>query len=83
LKVRTVSRIGHQSAADLHTILAVSGATAPSVIRLRRPGLSAPAVAETVRNVAARFQAELEHGYMVTMKANKITSHKLPVGVAD
>jgi len=48
--------------ADFHTILAVSGATAPSVIRLRRQGLNAPAVVEIVRNVAARFQAELEHG---------------------
>lgn len=43
--------------ADFHTILAVSGATAPSVIRLRWQGLNAPAVVEIVRNVAARFQA--------------------------
>ena len=50
--------------ADFHTILAVSGATAPSVIRLRRQGLRAPAVVEIIRNVAARFQAELEHGSM-------------------
>jgi len=37
--------------ADFHTILAVSGATAPSVIRLRRQGLRAPAVVEIIRNV--------------------------------
>jgi predicted nuclease of predicted toxin-antitoxin system len=69
--------------ADFHTILAVSGATAPSVIRLRMHGLNAPAVLEIVRNVLARFQAELERGLMVTVKANKITSHKLPIGGAD
>jgi predicted nuclease of predicted toxin-antitoxin system len=69
--------------ADFHTILAVSGATAPSVIRLRRQGLNAPAVVEIIRNVAAKFQAELEHGSMVTVKANKITSHKLPIGDPD
>jgi predicted nuclease of predicted toxin-antitoxin system len=69
--------------ADFHTILAVSGATGPSVIRLRRQGLDAPAVVEVVRNVAARFQVALEHGSMVTVKANKITSHKLPIGGAD
>ena len=69
--------------ADFHTILAVSGATAPSVIRLRMQGLNAPAVVEIVRNVIARFQAELERGSMVTVKANKITSHKLPIGGAD
>src|SRR6266852_2955213 len=66
--------------ADFHKILAVSGASAPSVIRLRMQGLNAPAVVEIVRKVAARFQAELEHGSMVTVKANKITSHKLPIG---
>jgi predicted nuclease of predicted toxin-antitoxin system len=63
--------------ADFHTILAVSAAMAPSVIRLRRQGLNATAVVEIVRNVAAGFQAELEHGSMVTVKANKITRHKL------
>jgi hypothetical protein len=40
-------------------------------------------VVDIVRNAAARFQAELEHGSMVTVKANKITSHKLPIGGAD
>jgi hypothetical protein len=45
--------------------------------------LDAPAVVEVVRNVAARFKLELEHGSMVTVKANKITSHKLPIGGAD
>ena len=69
--------------ADFHAILAVSGATAPSVIRLRRQGLNAPAVVDIVRNVSTRFQVELEHGSMVTVKANKITNHKLPIGGAD
>ena len=69
--------------ADFHTILAVSGATAPSVVRLRRQGWNALAVVEIVRNVVARFQAELEHGSMVTVKAHKITSHKLPIGDPD
>src|SRR5437016_8475324 len=40
--------------ADFHTILAVSGAAAPSVIRLRRQGLRAPAVVEIIRNVRGR-----------------------------
>jgi hypothetical protein len=43
---------------------------------MHRPGV------EIVRNVATRFQTELERGSMVTVKANKITSHKLPIGGA-
>ena len=69
--------------ADFHTILAVSGATGPSVIRLRGQGLKAPAVVDIILSVLARFRAELEHGCMVTVKANKITCHKLPIGEAE
>ena len=66
--------------ADFHTILAVSGATGPSVIRLRLQGLGAPKVVELVQNVLARFESDLNHGSLVTVKARKITCHRLPIG---
>lgn len=69
--------------ADFHTILAVSGASGPSVIRLRLQGLGAPEVVELVRNVLARFEADLKRGSLVTVKALKTTCHRLPVGSPD
>ncbi len=66
--------------ADLHTILARSGATGPSVIRLRLQGLGARAVVELVQSVLTGFQADLTRGCLVTVKARKTTCHRLPVG---
>ena len=66
--------------ADFHAILAVSGAGAPSVIRLRIQGLGASAVVELVQKTLARFGEDLRRGCLVTAKANKITCHRLPIG---
>lgn len=68
--------------ADFHTILAVSGETAPSVIRFRLQGLNAPRVVELVRAVLARYRSELSQGCMITVKSKKTTCHRLPVGSA-
>ena len=69
--------------ADFHAILAVSQARAPSVIRIRIQGLAALAVANLVQSVIAGFADELSSGSLVTVKANKTTCHKLPIGGAD
>ena len=66
--------------ADFHAILATTGAGRPSVIRLRMQGLDADAVARLVQNVLDSFEASLKAGALVTIKANKITCHRLPVG---
>ena len=68
--------------ADFHTILAVSGASGPSVIRLRIQGLGAQEVVELVQKVLAGFGSDLQCGSLVTVKARKITCHRLPVGSA-
>ena len=69
--------------ADFHTILAVSGARGPSVIRIRLQGLGAPEVVELVRNALAGFEAELKRGSLVTVKALKTTCHRVPAGISD
>jgi predicted nuclease of predicted toxin-antitoxin system len=69
--------------ADFHAILAVSGASGPSVIRLRIQGLRAQAVVALVQNVLSGFEADLKRGSLVTVKAHKITCHRLPIGSAD
>jgi hypothetical protein len=51
--------------ADFHAILAVSGASGPSVIRLRLQGLGAPEAVDRVQNVLARLKADLERGYVL------------------
>jgi predicted nuclease of predicted toxin-antitoxin system len=66
--------------ADFHTILAVSGAVGPSVIRIRVQGLRAAEIAACVRFVAARFTSELEAGSLVSIKTRKTTCHMLPIG---
>ena len=66
--------------ADFHAILAVSRAVGPSVIRMRRQGLDALAVVELVENVLADFEFDLTRGSLVTVKVNKTTCHKLPIG---
>jgi predicted nuclease of predicted toxin-antitoxin system len=69
--------------ADFHTILAVSGASGPSVIRLRIQGLGAPEVVELIQNALAGFEADLKRGSLVTVKVHKITCHRLPIGNSD
>ena len=66
--------------ADFHSILAVSGASGPSVIRLRIQGLGAEEIVELVRKVLIGFGADLERGSLVTVKAHKTTCHRLPIG---
>jgi predicted nuclease of predicted toxin-antitoxin system len=69
--------------ADVHAILAVSGAEGPSVIRLRSQGLGAAKVAEVIRKVLTTFDAELKRGSLITVKARKTTCHRLPIGIAE
>jgi len=69
--------------ADFHTMLAVSRASRPSVIRLRMQGLGAWQVVDLVQSVLAGFGDDLQRGSLVTVKAHKITCHRLPIGSSD
>jgi predicted nuclease of predicted toxin-antitoxin system len=69
--------------ADFHTILAVSRASGPSVIRLRIQGLGAQEVVERVQSVLAGFGDDLKRGSLLTVKAHKVTCHRLPAGSSD
>ena len=59
---------------------AVSGAGKPSVVRLRVQGLDGLGVAAVVQEVLAAFGEKLDDGALVTVKADKITCRRLPVG---
>lgn len=69
--------------ADFHAILAVSGASGPSVIRFRMQGLGAPETVELLQRVLVEFGADLSRGSLVTVKARKTTCHRLPIGSSD
>jgi predicted nuclease of predicted toxin-antitoxin system len=69
--------------ADFHTILAVSGASGPSVIRLRMQGLGAPEVVELILRVLEEFGPDSMRGALVTVKAHKTTCQRLPIGRAE
>jgi predicted nuclease of predicted toxin-antitoxin system len=69
--------------ADFHTMLAVSRASGPSVIRLRMQGLGAWQVVELVQSVFAGFGDDLKRRSLVTVKAHKVTCHRLPIGSSD
>ncbi len=50
---------------------------------MRLQGLGAPETAEVVRQVLASFEADLESGALIIVKALKTTCHRLPIGMAE
>lgn len=66
--------------ADFNTILAVTGANGPSVVRLRMQRLGAQEVVELVQSVLVGFGVDLARGSLITVKAHKTTCHRLPIG---
>jgi predicted nuclease of predicted toxin-antitoxin system len=64
--------------ADFHTILALTGATTPSAIRIRIEGLQAQQVAELLIVVINQCRADLEVGAVVTVQPNRIRVRRLP-----
>ncbi len=65
--------------ADFHALLAVSGATGPSVLRIRMEGLKADQVASLVERVLALASDELTQGAMITLADGKVRIKLLPV----
>jgi predicted nuclease of predicted toxin-antitoxin system len=66
--------------ADFHTLLAISGADKPSVIRIRVEGLRAAACAELIMKVIRRFATELVEGAALSVDAKSVRCHSLPMG---
>ncbi len=66
--------------ADFHTMLAVSGSSRPSVIRIRIQGLRAQATCQLIQQAIATFFDDLQAGALLTIKMQKTTCHRLPFG---
>lgn len=65
--------------ADFHASLALTGATDPSVIRIRIEGLKAGAAAELLKTVLVRCSRDLEQGAAVTVQEERIRVRQLPL----
>ncbi len=64
---------------DFHRLLAISGASAPSVIRIRREGLRGPDVAALIGQVLEQLGDQIERGAMVTVTDRTVRLHRLPL----
>jgi predicted nuclease of predicted toxin-antitoxin system len=65
--------------ADFHALLALSGATSPSVIRIRIEGLRAAATANLLQTVLSQCDEDLQQGAVVTVQPTRIRVRRLPL----
>jgi len=68
--------------ADFHTLVAVSGESLPSVIRVRLEGLKGVELSTLLQKVLAKVTDDLLRGALVTVTEKSIRLRHLPV-VAD
>ena len=64
---------------DFHRLLAISGASKPSVIRIRREGLRGPEAAILIAQLLEQLAEQLEAGAMVTVTERAVRLHRLPL----
>jgi len=66
--------------ADFHALLAVSAASAPSVVRIRIERLKGLALADLLEKIWSLAQDDLSRGAMVTVTERSLRIKRLPVG---
>lgn len=76
---RSDNRIVVTLDADFHNLLALSGASGPSVIRIRIEGLKADAVTRLLQKILAEWTEELETGALLTVQPGRIRLRHLPI----
>jgi predicted nuclease of predicted toxin-antitoxin system len=65
---------------DFHALLASSGASSPSVIRVRVEGLRGEAMSQLIKRVIDKVGGKLEQGAVVSATENSIRVRRLPIG---
>jgi predicted nuclease of predicted toxin-antitoxin system len=65
--------------ADFHALLAITHATAPSVIRIRQEGLRGTALAELLLRIWPQIGRQTLQGAMVTITETSIRIRQLPI----
>ena len=64
---------------DFHAILAVSNASAPSVIRIRMEGLRGTDLAYLIKRVWPKIEPQVKKGAMVTVTESGIRIRNIPL----
>lgn len=67
--------------ADFHALLALTGASSPSVIRIRIEGLRASAFAELLRELLGDWNSELDAGVLLTVQPGRVRLRRLPLSI--
>ena len=67
---------------DFHTILALTNASAPSVIRIRLEGLRGPDLAFLIKKIWPKIEPQLKKGAMVSVTDSGIRIRNIPVFAA-
>lgn len=65
--------------ADFHALLAVSGASRPSVVRVRLENVGGQQMARILVAVWEQHQAQLDSGAVITVTARKVRVRPLPI----
>jgi predicted nuclease of predicted toxin-antitoxin system len=78
-RARAEQRVCVALDADFHAILATSGEPGPSVIRMRKEGLDARALADLLQAIWPGIEAALTAGAMVTVTERAIRVRRLPI----
>jgi predicted nuclease of predicted toxin-antitoxin system len=64
---------------DFHTILALTNASTPSVIRIRLEGMKGPELAHLIRKLTPRIAPQLKKGAMVSVSDSGIRIRTIPL----
>ncbi len=78
-RAREESRLVVTLDADFHALLATSGASRPSVIRLRLEGLRAERTRDVVLRVLQSCRADLEAGAVASVEPDRVRIRRLPL----
>lgn len=78
-KCRQEGRIIVTLDADFHALLALSGASSPSVIRIRMEGMKAEETARLIQSVITDCGEDLERGAVVTVRERRVRIRNLPL----
>lgn len=65
--------------ADFHALLALSGVSSPSVIRIRQEGLTGERLASMLQTIWPRLEQALSHGALVTVTQRALRIRELPI----